>query len=798
MVKKKKKKLFLNENLDQARKILKKYNIEENSESFLKLKELVESKFGENKLGYLGLLTKFFYQKEVDLSEIAILVDKIFNNRSNLSKLPKQISTYDSFEKLTDDLTKLEQNKNYNKEFVSQLKGNLKKEARKDSELVDIYSDLDEDKKKDLIDNFIKPKVSRYKDYKRFREELITYLYKNNLSKEEILNDIEKVQGAYLYYEDDSFIVAEIFSPNSSCKLGSKSWCISTSKYFFNIYSGIDTGNKQYFIWNLKVESTSQESLVGVTISPNGRVHTSHLKNDRYVNFKQYCSKHGLDLEIFKPLDLETDLEKLFKSFNTINFSTINKLNKSGDITEILKKHSDKLDDRAKIFYGLDVDYSSLNENDKRLYKAVGGYPNLPKIIDFCNNVSGENPSSYVQNNKDNPGKILLDEMPFYEKIILLGKVLDLFDDELSIKVFLNKEYEGRVEFDIELDEDITFFFYIEEEQYCQEILGMELSTYFEFMHRSVVDTVDDENLFDQIGPLIRMKLNELADYIKDYVSHPKEREMISNIDRYEEFVVLCEIMKKLSGSDKLADLYEDLVSEISYKLDNLHSEDIRNFEFNKVGEYDYNYYKIDLSEMVPQFVNETNPDKLKNFEDWFDSCPSDIENTSVSFGADEGFLLTHYLDHSGFDYKDIIDNFDIKIDELMDEGLENISQELKLKKIIDNLIDNNWKPEKRLFRTFYLTYYIDKDRARVIKKSDIKSDGSVLIHEIDTSECNKDLEDVIFRLLGGISNDEVKKCLRIKKGNISVTSSDPDQMKLFENVQPYEKFKQNFFKKYN
>jgi hypothetical protein len=808
--------VVINENLNQARKILKKYKTEEDSEQFQNIKNIVEAEFGENKFGYLGLLTKFYFEKKITYHEISNIANKISQNRDNLKKLPKQIASYDSPEELYDDLTKLEEYSIYNKEFVSKLKGKLKNEARKDQELIEIYTNLKDDQKQDLINNFIKPKVSRYNDYKSFREELVVYINKSNLNKEEIIESIKNQNGAYLYYSDDEFIVSEVFSPQASCSLGSKSWCISTSKYYFDSYAGFDTGNKQYFVWNLKVSSLSEESLVGVTINKTGGIRTAHLKNDKLLNFRKYCDKHDLDFELFKPMDLKNDIDKISKAIGEITITMVRNLEKSNiDIKEVLQKNKDKLTNKVKMFYGLEVDYSLLEDEEKKLYDTLKGYPNLIEVINFCNQADLENPESYLRDNKSNPGKIMLDDMSFYDKIITLSKTSKEFDDDLSVKIFLWKELsEFRGGTDVELNSygDIEFEFEMDSEFYSHQILNIEISDYITLIDGVMVD---DEMFDNEINHLIlnskvKDTIIELCNFIIDYISHPDEVKIVEET-KYSEsgdqspFTDrnFLNIVKRLSGDNYLEKHFDEFRDSIQDKVDDLNRQDLSQFDSEKTGEYELGKYCFLLDDMIEDFIKE-GPNKYQNFEDWFDSSPSDVEKINlIADPGSYGSVTMSYLQEINPDEE--LDVLDENIEDLIENGFKKLSEELKLKKIIDNLIDNGWIPKSTSSRflfgvdSVYLTYYIDENRMRIIKREDIDYDGEVKILEVDISESEYDLDDVERKIFSRLfAEEDLKGLVKEKTGQISTTSPDPDQLKLFENIKSFKQFKQIYLGRYN
>jgi hypothetical protein len=109
---------------------------------------------------------------------------------------------------------------------------------------------------------------------------------------------------AYIVQDSNGILVVQVFSYEDSKKLGSKSWCISYDKNYWNQYmknnsilSKIGIGeHRQYFIWNFNKDTLSKEYQIGVTMKKqdvvaanfrdNYEVSTSYVKQNYPMLFK--------------------------------------------------------------------------------------------------------------------------------------------------------------------------------------------------------------------------------------------------------------------------------------------------------------------------------------------------------------------------------------------------------------------------------------------------------------------------------------------------------------------------------
>ena len=212
--------ILLRENLQQARKILKNLGIEETNPEFIEIKKLLG-----NNLGYLGMFTKLFYKFRYPLDELVRLKAIIDNNKQLLKDLPKQIIEYTNIEELEDNINVVKEWVIYRREFVRKLPSILRNTAHNDEEIKNIFVQLTDKQKEYIYKTFIRI-ISDYRDYDQFKRDLYNVVESSDQELSELLQRIEDEEHAYLIYNKDNIVVAEIYSHETSCKLGTKSWCI--------------------------------------------------------------------------------------------------------------------------------------------------------------------------------------------------------------------------------------------------------------------------------------------------------------------------------------------------------------------------------------------------------------------------------------------------------------------------------------------------------------------------------------------------------------------------------------------
>ena len=83
---------------------------------------------------------------------------------------------------------------------------------------------------------------------------------------------------ADIIVEDDNKIIIKIEDFKQSKIMGSSSWCIARDEHYFKSYVG--DYNHQYFIYDFNKDSSDNESMIGITLTPELNCEAAHSKND--------------------------------------------------------------------------------------------------------------------------------------------------------------------------------------------------------------------------------------------------------------------------------------------------------------------------------------------------------------------------------------------------------------------------------------------------------------------------------------------------------------------------------------
>lgn len=94
----------------------------------------------------------------------------------------------------------------------------------------------------------------------------------------------EKAQScnSEIIYADDNKMIVKIEDFNQSKIMGSSSWCIVRDEQYFKSYVG--EYNHQYFVYDFSKESSDNESMIGITLTPEIECEAAHAKDDDDVS----------------------------------------------------------------------------------------------------------------------------------------------------------------------------------------------------------------------------------------------------------------------------------------------------------------------------------------------------------------------------------------------------------------------------------------------------------------------------------------------------------------------------------
>lgn len=242
----------------------------------------IELKFNKN-----PTLAKEFKRilklENYNLSKASPAINTYFNNQDILKNSKFQlIDNYDNFEKLDDKMNEViidYKIKQYAHSIASKKYITLYNE-RSYEIIKNIYKMGIE---QSVLQSMIGKKMAAYKTSDEFNRGLHNlYQTLNDFTPDLIIGNANSKQTKIIINEKD-FIVLKIDNFDQSNHLGSLSWCISRDNHYFKSYT--EKGNAQYFVYDFKEESTTNKSMIGITLTPQGNLYAAHLKNDE--SYKQ-------------------------------------------------------------------------------------------------------------------------------------------------------------------------------------------------------------------------------------------------------------------------------------------------------------------------------------------------------------------------------------------------------------------------------------------------------------------------------------------------------------------------------
>lgn len=315
------KSFILFENLNQAKSILKKNGISENDSDFIKIKDLLK-----DHMGYMGWFSKMFFEENVLMHDLYILYSIIIKESEVISNLPKDIVSYDNWEKLMDDIIKSRNDvffkRSFN-EFPSLQKSFIDIKSSDDRDLlIKLY------KCEDRL-NFFK-KVSRYKSKKDLFDSIKIFTGALRNSGYRSIKDSVVKSGSKIIYdsEDNDIIVCQVDFKQLLNLASDTSWCILSQSTFKSYSNGIDN---QYIIFF--TDKIGNLSKIGLTYGFKYR--TAHAINDNHIGLSEITdmlNDRGMDIK-----SLKLDLDVVLNNSDSNNLSIDNILNYGISKNDILK-----------------------------------------------------------------------------------------------------------------------------------------------------------------------------------------------------------------------------------------------------------------------------------------------------------------------------------------------------------------------------------------------------------------------------------------------------------------------------
>jgi len=314
---------ILFENIQQAKSILNKKGLDINKE---KDYNDILTIFKKNP-NLIGIFVKFRYDDNIPMENIKNVANWILNNRQLLSQLPNNILNYKNFEKLEDDIEKLNRGQLV-KKFYNSLYRSMKDEIDK----------LDDKQKfNDLAYNFmilpneLKKNFTPLKyfevnniNFDDFMNALNSYIENNtvNSDKKSILKIIDEYKNNLkIVYNKDNILIIQSNNKEVIKKLGSQSWCIVYSNdYYQEQYFGYGKGNTQYIIFDFNLPSSSSNSMFGITVDENGKTMYGACqdKYNRGKELSEILDSKNIPKHIIKPDDEVLKEKEKFDEFKKL------------------------------------------------------------------------------------------------------------------------------------------------------------------------------------------------------------------------------------------------------------------------------------------------------------------------------------------------------------------------------------------------------------------------------------------------------------------------------------------------
>jgi hypothetical protein len=264
----------LNENMQQAKSILKKQGIPETDPRWLQLKQML---LADNKVGYIGKFTKWLFKDREPWEKLTEVYDML---KQHPHKVPP-IDTFKTIEDLFDFLQGSEISSKTSK-AMKDLKKRLIyfKMDPKQEEKLDKLLELNI-KYVDQIRDYYNKKGRKFKNFSDLYDETESLI--KNLSGGFNLQSMKKKiketnSDVEIMLERPDLLVLRPKNYQSSCALGSNSWCISYSKNYWDSY--VDVFSNQYFIYDFSKPLSDKRSMIGVTVNPDGSFKAAHFKDD--------------------------------------------------------------------------------------------------------------------------------------------------------------------------------------------------------------------------------------------------------------------------------------------------------------------------------------------------------------------------------------------------------------------------------------------------------------------------------------------------------------------------------------
>lgn len=338
---------MLHENMQQAKSILKKNNVPQTDENWVKLKDILVS---DNKVGLIGQFTDWMINKHDSL-------EKILREYETLKNYPGSIppiNTFENAEQLHDFLNASKVDSELNKVIKTatsetrrnideRIKNLIKDNIQHADQIKEFFKDTSP-----IYNRYSREYTlpAKYKTYSDWLYDVLFNLIKNlagsyNLDKQ--LKKIKNAPGnAKIILQRPDLLIIEPLDYKMGCAVGSERMCIARSESHWNSYVSIF--NVQYYAYDFTKQFVDKESMVAATINPDGSIREIQFRtNDGTADNAFRNTTDPTQLEMLKhfkprdPKDVASEVKNRIEKFESAQ------LVKTGDGYEVfnIKNGSD-------------------------------------------------------------------------------------------------------------------------------------------------------------------------------------------------------------------------------------------------------------------------------------------------------------------------------------------------------------------------------------------------------------------------------------------------------------------------
>lgn len=224
------------------------------------------------------------------LENVLIVIDTYLGNEQILKNMKLDLTVFKekSFEEIDDYMSALVGKHKLN-QYANSILSNKTKHLLNDNSLESFKVLMDSGVSKSVIQNLIGKKLAAINTQEEFELYLNKVVDHVSGFSQDILMDKLNTHNIKATYDENNVVVFEIDTFEQSQALGSPSWCISRSNYYFNDYKR--DGNHQYFLYDFNRTEKDNQSMIGFTIKPDGSMRTQHSKNDDYHSVDEFLQK---------------------------------------------------------------------------------------------------------------------------------------------------------------------------------------------------------------------------------------------------------------------------------------------------------------------------------------------------------------------------------------------------------------------------------------------------------------------------------------------------------------------------